>query len=115
MGSRDSDGKAFAGCHICMPDEMVTFYQFIFLEALPLLLVKDNIARIVLIVRDSNSREFNVINESARKSMSSVRVYPNISRMFDKDAVPPTMLFSENLGCLFPSNRCFARTKKLMH
>jgi hypothetical protein len=50
-----------------MPTETTAFYRWVFLEALPLLLGAVNLGRIVLILSDGDSQEFNAINEGIYK------------------------------------------------
>jgi hypothetical protein len=93
---RDSNGKAFTICRIFMPNETASFYRWVFLEALPLLLGGDNLGRIVLILSDGDSQEFNAIDEG-------------IFQYFKK-AIRGRCAFhivQKTWEVLFPSNSCF--------
>jgi hypothetical protein len=70
---RDSDGKGFTICRIFMPNETASFYRWVFLEALPLLLGAVNLGRIVLILSDGDSQEFNAIDEGIYKHFKNAR------------------------------------------
>jgi hypothetical protein len=60
---RDGNSKAYTICQICMPNETATFYIWVFMEALPFLLGKENLCRVKPILSDGNSQEFNAIDE----------------------------------------------------
>jgi hypothetical protein len=70
---RDSAGKGFTICRIFMPNETAAFYRWVFLEALPLLLGAVNLGKIVLILSDGDSQEFNAIDEGIYKFFKNAR------------------------------------------
>jgi hypothetical protein len=70
---RDSNGKGFTICRIFMPNETAAFYRWVFLEALPLLLGAANLGKIVLILSDGDSQEFNAIDEGIFKYFKNAK------------------------------------------
>jgi hypothetical protein len=60
---RDSNSKAYTICQIFMPNETATFYIWVFMEALPFFLGKENLCRVKLILSGGDSQEFNAIDE----------------------------------------------------
>jgi hypothetical protein len=56
-----------------MPNKTAAFYWWVFLEALPLLLGAVNLGRIVLILSDGDSQEFNTIDEGVYKFFKNAR------------------------------------------
>lgn len=61
---RDSNGKAFIIIKIFMPNETASFYRWVFLDAIPSMLGKNNLLRTNFIITDGDSQEINAVNES---------------------------------------------------
>jgi hypothetical protein len=97
MVGRDSNGKAYTVLRIFMPNETASFYRWVFLEALPLLLGESNLSKINLILSDGDSQEFNAIDEGIFKFFKNAKrgrcAYHIVQKTWEK---------------AFPSNQCFA-------
>ena len=95
---RDSNGKGFTICRIFMPNETAAFYRWVFLEALPLLLGAANLEKIVLILSDGDSQEFNAIDEGIYKYFKNA-----------KRGCCAYHIVQKTWEAAFPSNICFAQ------
>jgi hypothetical protein len=98
---RDCNGKAFVICRIFMPNETAAFYRWVFLEALPLLLGEVNLGRIVLLLSDGDSQEFNAIDEGIFQYFKKARrgrcAYHIVQKTWE---------------LMFPSDACFLDPEK---
>lgn len=100
---RDSSGKAFTILRIFMPNKIASFYRWVFLEALPLLLGECNLQKINLIMSDGVSQEFNAIDEGIFKYFKNARrgrcaYYIVQKTSWEKE---------------FPNNSCFVKPELL--
>jgi hypothetical protein len=97
MVGRDSNGKAYTVLQIFMPNKTASFYRWVFLEALPLLLGESNLSKINLILSDGDSQEFNAIDKGIFKYFKNAKrgrcAYHIVQKTWEK---------------AFPSNQCFA-------
>jgi hypothetical protein len=60
---KNSNGKVFPLVRIFMPNETASFYWCVLPKALPILIGKENLARVIYLMSDGNSQEFNMIDE----------------------------------------------------
>jgi hypothetical protein len=81
-----------------MPNKTASFYRWVFLEALPLLLGECNLQKINLIMSDGDSQEFNAIDEGIFKYFKNAHqgrcAYHIVQKTWGKE---------------FPKNSCFEK------
>ena len=60
----DANGKVFIIMQIFMPNETAAFFRWVFLDAIPSMLGRDNLSRTKLMTTDGNSQEATALDES---------------------------------------------------